>query len=52
MKKTQNDLPLQIDNLSFRYQRRAELALDELSFSINPDAWSSSPDRAAVVRQL
>ena len=36
MKKTQNDLPLQIDNLCFRYQRRTELALDELSFSIKP----------------
>jgi energy-coupling factor transport system ATP-binding protein len=36
MKQLQDDLPLQIDNLSFRYQRRTELALDGLTFSVRP----------------
>ena len=34
MKQTQDDLPLQIDGLSFRYQRRTELALDNMSFAV------------------
>jgi energy-coupling factor transporter ATP-binding protein EcfA2 len=36
VKKTAPTLPLVVDQLSFRYQRRSDLALDGVSFSINP----------------
>jgi energy-coupling factor transport system ATP-binding protein len=36
VKKTAPALPLVIDNLSYRYQRRRELALDGVSFGVKP----------------
>jgi energy-coupling factor transporter ATP-binding protein EcfA2 len=36
MKPPQAAIPVQIEKLSFRYQRRTELALDDLSFSVKP----------------
>lgn len=34
MKKSSSPLPLEVENLTFRYQRRTELALDKVSFGV------------------
>ncbi len=36
MKKLPSALPLEVDNLCFRYQRRTDLALDKVSFGVKP----------------
>jgi energy-coupling factor transporter ATP-binding protein EcfA2 len=36
MKKRKDALPLVVNNLSFRYQRRTDLALDKVSFEVHP----------------